>query len=112
MEKLTVRTGSANVNASTELFAPTNSGGKIRLLKLIVSADTDGVYLFQDGSGGSTVVALYIEAKKNATIDLTLPGGAAEFGAQGKSLTAGNSLYCDGPNGVCTLTAVCAETGF
>lgn len=112
MEKITVRAATANVNASTALIAPTNTGGTIRLLKLIVSGDTDGVYLFQDGSGGTTVVAQYIEAKKSVTIDLTVGNGAAEFGKQGIALTAGNSLYCDGPNGICTLTAVCAENKF
>jgi hypothetical protein len=79
---------------------------------LVASADVDGVYLFQDGSGGATVASQYIEAKKSVTLDLTVAGGAAEFGAQGKKLTAGNSLFCDGPNGICTITAVCAENKF
>lgn len=116
MEKIKTRTsnGAVSTASSAELFAPTNTGGKITLLKYVISADTDGVYLLQDGSGGTTVASHYIAAKGTVTVDLTLGGASgAEFGAPGISLTAGNSLYCDGPASSNTnIVAVCRETGF
>jgi hypothetical protein len=85
------------VTSTASLFAPVNTGGTITLLKGVLSADTDGVYQLQDGSGGTTVVTAYIAAKGNVPFDLTT--NAAEFGAPGKALTAGNSLYAVGPSG-------------
>lgn len=116
MEQLTVRQGNTvTVTSSAEMFAPTNTGGKIRLLRCILSASADGVYQLQDGSGGTTVAAGYIEAKKTVEWVLTPPPGAvgSEFGAVGKALTAATSLYAVGPSGgVLNITAVCVESGF
>lgn len=114
MEKQTTRVGIAvTVTSTAELFAPTNTGGTIRLLKGVLSADTDGVYQLQDGSGGTTIVAAYIAAKGNVPFDLTSGNNGVEFGAQGKKLTAATSLYAVGPSGgKLTITATCAENGF
>lgn len=112
-----VNQGNAVTVTSTALiFAPiSTSTVTIRLLKVYMSADTDGVYQLQDGSGGTTVVSAYIQAKTSVPIDL-VPAAAVALGTEavpfkpGKSLTSGNSLYAVGPSGgKLTVTALTIE---
>lgn len=113
MTKTTVRTASGvTVTSTASLFAPTNTGGKITILTCTLSADTDGIYQLQDGSGGTTLASLYLAAKTSKDLDMQIPDGK-EFGAPGITLTAGNSLYAVGPSGgKLNIVAVCEETGF
>lgn len=111
--KTIVRTGgNVTVTSSSSMFAPTNTGGKITILTCTLSADTDGIYQLQDGSGGTTLAYVYLAAKTSKDLDFQIPDGK-EFGAPGITLTAGNSLYAVGPTGgKLNITAVCEETGF
>lgn len=113
MTKSIVRVAQAvTVTATAKLFDPTNTGGKITLLKGVFMGDTAGTYQLQDGSGGTTVGAFTIAANGQVPFDFSLPAGK-EFGAAGIPLTAGNGLYCVGPSGgKATLTVTCDESGF
>jgi hypothetical protein len=115
MTKVQVRAAAAvTVTSTAKLFDPANTGGKIVILRAIMSADTDGVYQLQDGSGGTTVAAVYLAAKTSQILDFNgLDGTASEFGMDGAPLTAANSLYAVGPSGgKLTITAVTVESGF
>jgi hypothetical protein len=117
--KIQVNVGAAvAVTSTAKVFDPiSTSTVTIRLLKCVVSGDTDGVYQLQDGSGGTTVAAVYLAAKTSAVLDFTIPSGhlGLEFvngsvARAGKTLTAGNSLYAVGPSGgKITVTAVTIE---
>lgn len=115
MEKKTVRTAAAvTVTSTALLFDPTNTGGTIRLLSGTLSADTDGVYQLQDGSGGTTIAAVYLAAKTAKDVNFCAPQESLqEFGAPGKQLTAATSLYAVGPSGgKLSVVLNCSETGF
>lgn len=118
--KIQVNQGNGvTVTSTAKMFDPiSTSTVTIRLLKCVLSADTDGVYQLQDGSGGTTVAAAYIQAKGNVTLDFTMPNGldlgimpvGGAVAKVGKSLTSGNSLYAVGPSGgKLTITAVTVE---
>lgn len=115
MTKLQVRAAAGvTVTSTAKLFDPVNSGTQtITLIRGNISADTDGVYQLQDGSGGTTIAAYYIAAKTQIPFDFANEQAVgSEFGVPGKALTAGNSLYCVGPSGgKVSLTVVTVETG-
>lgn len=89
-------TVSTNVSSTTSIVAAV-SGKKLTVKAMVLCGDQAGVYLLQDGSGGTTLWAQYLAANTPLVIDEKVLG-------PGFQTTAGTALYCDGPSSA-VLTA-------
>jgi hypothetical protein len=91
-----IRTFTGSVNAETTIITGA-TGHKLHLRTLEIATDTSGVVVMKDGTGGATVLNLYLIA--NTPRDLS-----NLFGAGGLSLTQ-NKLTATEAGATLTLTA-------
>lgn len=88
---------SVSINSEATLITPT-SGKRLTLrsMQVSLSAGSAGVVVFKDGTGGTTIASVFLEAQKNP-ITIT-------FGRSGKRLSAADHVLTGTLSGG-TLTA-------
>lgn len=93
-----IGTISASTSASTQVIAA-QAGYRLFVQGALLSADTAGVYVFQDGENGTALAHFYLPA--NTPVKVKSPAVLSP----GFNTTAGTALFVDGPSSS-TLHAV------
>jgi hypothetical protein len=80
-----IRTFTGSINAETTVITGA-TGDKLHIRSLEIATDTSGVVVFKDGTGGATVLNLYLIA--NTPRDITNLFGAGGVALSQNKLTA------------------------